>query len=229
MFQTQYFVWNNCGLDVVKEDIEAYQLGAKVLGSIGVKDGAINAYHQANWSLKDTQDYLKNLEILGYDMLYGDNAATGGENVYEPTKIQYGVRNVEILNAYRDQSDTDYLIIKGKNFTGYSAVFINGEKVSSECMDENTLRINLDKQEQDIRIMVKQSYKGKLVLQTSNEIVYSAVNEENVYDDGESVQSDENEQQEEPNEDFVGMLEEEMAIMEEQQIDNEQQVENIEE
>lgn len=217
MFQTEYFIWNNIDLDVVKEDIEAYQIGAKVLGAIGVKDGAINAYHQANWSLRGTEDYLDNLEILGYDMLYGDNTATGGQNVYEPTKIQYGVRNVAVADAYRDQSDTDYLIIKGENFTSYSAVFINGEKVSSKCLDENTLRVHLDKQTADTKIVVKQSYKGKLVLQTSNEIIYAAVNEKNVYDDG-----DETQPEEDTEEDLAGMLEEEMAIMEEQEIDNEQ-------
>lgn len=217
MFQTEYFIWNNMALDMEDEDIEAYQLSSKVLDAIDVKDGAINAYHQANWALKGTEEYLDNLEILGYDMLYGDNNATGGVNVYQPKdKIQYGVENVSVTSAYRDQSDTDYLIIKGNHFTNYSAVYINGEKVSSKCIDPNTLRLQLSKQTEDIGIVVKQCYKSKLVLQTSNEIIYSCTNERNVYDDGDNTENQDPEE-----EDFVGMLEQEIADMDEQ-LENQQ-------
>lgn len=221
MFQTQYFVWNNCGLDVTKEDIEAYQLSAKVLDSINVTDGDINAYHQAHWEERTSQQYLDDLEILCYDMLYGENTATGGKNVYEPTKIQYGVKNVSVSAAYRDQSDTDYLIIKGEHFTNYSAVFINDEKIIPEFIDENTLRIHLDKQTADIKVIVKQSYKGKLVLQTSNEIIYEAVNESDVYDDGDSMESEATKSPE-VEQDIAGLLEEQSAIDDEENIEQEQ-------
>ncbi|MCI8371121.1 MAG: sulfatase-like hydrolase/transferase [Lachnospiraceae bacterium] len=219
MFQTQYFVWNNIGLEVRKEDIDAYQLSAKVLNSIHVTDGIINAYHQANWEKRGTDQYLKELEILSYDMLYGDKTATGGVNVYEPTKLKYGVDNVEVTSAYRDQSDTDYLIIKGNYFTNYSAVFINEEKLIPEFVDVNTLRLHLPKQIEDIKIVVKQSYKGKLVLQTSNEILYASANEVDVYNDGDGNDNPENEGED----DLPGLLEEESAIIGEEQIDNEQE------
>lgn len=217
MFQTQYFVWNNMGLRLAKEDVEAYQLSAKVLNAIGVTDGSVNAYHQANWGIRNTQKYLKDLENLGYDMLYGDNNVNDGKNVYEPTKLQYGVENVELTDVYRDQSDTDYLIIKGKHFTDYSAVFINDEKVQSQLIDENTLRIHLEKQTQDVRVVVQQSYKGKLVLQTSNEIIYSCVNDENIYDDNDEETGHENTLEEER--DIAGLIEEQSAIMGDEQIE----------
>lgn len=220
MFQTQYFVWNNIGLDVVKEDVEAYQLSAKILNSIGIEDGVINAYHQANWDIRDTQEYQDNLEILGYDMLYGDNYATGGQNPYEPTKLQYGVEMVEVTDAYRDQSDTGYLIVKGDNFTEYSVVYVGNEKVPSKLLDENTLKVNLGKQVQDVQIQVRQSYKGKLVLQKSNELTYYCINDQNIYDDGDDMEEvDEEMTQEE--DDIAGLLEESSAIMDDEIIDDE--------
>lgn len=218
MFQTQYFVWNNCDLEVIKEDVEAYQLSAKVLDAIHVTDGIINAYHQANWNMRGTKEYLDDLEILGYDMLYGENTATGGKNVYEPTKLRYGVDNVEVTAAYRDQSDTDYLIIRGKYFTNYSAVFINDEKIIPEYVDPDTLRVHLDKQTEDIRIVVKQSYKGKLILQTSNEIIYSKIHESDVYDDGDDGGHS---QENSADDDLAGLLEEESAIIGDETIEKE--------
>lgn len=220
MFQTQYFIWNNMGLRLAREDVEAYQLSAKVLNAIGVTDGAVNAYHQANWGIRGSSEYLEDLENLGYDMLYGDNNVNDGRNVYEPTKLKYGVENVELSDVYRDQSDTDYLIIKGKHFTDYSAVFIDGEKMQSQLIDENTLRVHLEKQLQDVKVVVKQSYKGKLVLQTSNEITYSYLEDEDVYNDGD-LEEDENQEED----DIAGLIEEQNAIMGDEQIENEDEEE----
>lgn len=218
MFQTQYFVWNNMNLPVDKEDVEAYQLAAKVLKSVGITDGAVNAFHQANWDIRGTEEYLKDLENLGYDMLYGDNNVTEGKNAYEPTKMVYGVKNVEVTSVYRDQSDTDYLIVKGDHFTNYSVVLINGEKVSNtKFVDENTLRIHLEKQTEDAKIVVQQSYKGKLVLQTSNEVDYSCENEEDVYNDGDSEEI-----QEEEEDDLAGLLEEQSGLIGDEKIEQEQ-------
>lgn len=218
MFQTQYFVWNNMNLPVDKEDVEAYQLAAKVLKSVGITDGAVNAFHQANWDIRGTDEYLKDLENLGYDMLYGDNNVTEGKNAYEPTKMVYGVKNVEVTSVYRDQSDTDYLIVKGDHFTNYSVVLINGEKVSNtKFVDENTLRIHLEKQTEDAKIVVQQSYKGKLVLQTSNEVDYSCENEEDVYNDGDSEEI-----QEEEEDDLAGLLEEQSGLIGDEKIEQEQ-------
>ena len=106
--------------------------------------------------------------------------------------FKYGVENVSINNVYRDQSDNDYLIIKGKDFTKYSAVYINDEKVDSEFLDENTLRVGIEKVTEDINVLVKQSYKGKLILQTSNSIIYTAAEDESL---PAPVDNDESEQQ----------------------------------
>ncbi len=210
-YQTQYFVWNTMDLPVVKEDIEAYQLSSRIMEKLGINEGEINSYHQANKqeAIDNNEKYLEDLQVLGYDMFYGDNYFNGGENVYTATNLKYGVENVSINNVYRDQSDNDYLIIKGKDFTKYSAVYINDEKVDSEFLDENTLRVGIEKVTEDINVLVKQSYKGKLILQTSNSIIYTAAEDESL---PAPVDNDESEQQTpSPTEDdLAGMIEEQV-------------------
>ena len=176
-----------------------------------INEGEINSYHQANKqeAIDNNEKYLEDLQVLGYDMFYGDNYFNGGENVYTATNLKYGVENVSINNVYRDQSDNDYLIIKGKDFTKYSAVYINDEKVDSEFLDENTLRVGIAKVTEDINVVVKQSYKGKLILQTSNSIIYTAAEDESL---PAPVDNDESEQQTpSPTEDdLAGMIEEQV-------------------
>ena len=171
MNQTEYIIWDNMGLEKTDEDIEAYQLASRVLERIDIKTGIINAYHQANKNV-EKQEYLDNLKILGYDMLYGDMDATGGENKYIATDLKFGVANVAIHSIMQDPDDPAYLIIKGDNFTQYSRVMSGEERLNAELIDEHTMRAMLPDTEEGERVPVQviQSYKGKLTLQTSNEL-----------------------------------------------------------
>lgn len=184
-YQTQYFVYNTMNLPVEKEDIQAYQLSSRIMQSLNVSDGEINLFHQANRDelQTDLEKYLEDLKVLGYDMLYGDNYGSGGEALYQPTDIKYGVTNVTINNVFKDQSDEDYLVIRGEYFTNYSTVYVNDEVVDSEFLDTNTLRISLEDIKEDIQICVKQTYKGNLILQESNIFTYKPLQEETLNED----------------------------------------------
>ena len=46
-------------------DIEAYRLNAEVMKRLDMSTGMLNKYHQ-NYSSES--DYMKNLEVLAYDM-----------------------------------------------------------------------------------------------------------------------------------------------------------------
>ena len=92
------------------------------------------------------------------------------------------MNNVAITDVFRDQSDKEYLIIKGSGFTKYSKVFIDDTEIECELMDPNTIRVRMDKVENSINVIVKQSYKGKLTLQTSNTLTYNGAGEEGVQD-----------------------------------------------
>lgn len=76
IYQTPYVIWDNIGLKREYKNMEAYQLSSYVFGRLGITEGYINKYHQKQ---KDSTDYLKNLKILEYDILYGDHDIYGGE------------------------------------------------------------------------------------------------------------------------------------------------------
>lgn len=75
-------------MEIEHKDVEAYQLYSYVLNRIGIHDGIINGFHQTQ---KDSELYLEELEILEYDMLYGDQTCYDGENPYTPTDMQMGI------------------------------------------------------------------------------------------------------------------------------------------
>ena len=60
LMQTDYVIWNNMGLDLDYGDIQAYQLMPKLLGSLGIRTGVINSYHQTH--MRDEEaSYLRGL------------------------------------------------------------------------------------------------------------------------------------------------------------------------
>ena len=115
IFQTEYVIWNNFGLEKQDTNIEAYQLGAHVLNQLDIHHGTLINYHQ---QYQDSADYQQNLKLLQYDMLYGERYIYDGINPYEPTKIKMGVNEISISDVYNDEQGN--FIIKGQNFTDYS-------------------------------------------------------------------------------------------------------------
>lgn len=136
IFETEYIVWNNFNLPKEDTDLEAYQLGAHVLNQLGIHTGTLVNYHQ---NYQDSEDYQENLKLLQYDMLYGEQYIYNGVNPYEPTKLQMGVNEILITDAYNDESGN--LIIKGQNFTDYSRVKINKTAHETTYIDSETLMV----------------------------------------------------------------------------------------
>lgn len=97
LFATQYIVWSSFDMEAEHRDLEAYQLYSYVLDRLDIHDGIINGFHQTQ---KDCELYLEELEILEYDMLYGDQSCYNGENPYAPTDMQMGIDPI-ILTGIR--------------------------------------------------------------------------------------------------------------------------------
>ena len=124
LFQTQYVIWDNMGLEKEDENLAAYQIGAEVLDRVGIHEGNIVRYHQ---NRRNTKNYQKDLEVLQYDMLYGKQYIYGGESPYAVTDMRMGTVPVEI-KAVVEVSDGIYHVT-GENFTAASRLEINGEVV----------------------------------------------------------------------------------------------------
>ena len=69
LFQTQYVIWDNMGLKKKDENLAAYQIAAELFQRLGIFEGNVFRYHQVR---KNTKNYQVDLELLQYDILYGE-------------------------------------------------------------------------------------------------------------------------------------------------------------
>ena len=115
--------------------MEAYQLSSYVLEKLNITTGFLNQFHQ---TMKDEDDYRKKLKLVEYDLLYGHNYINKGKNLYEATKMEFGVKDITLD---RVQFWSDMVVIKGDNFTQYSRVNINGVRQKTKFVDKHTLEI----------------------------------------------------------------------------------------
>lgn len=122
LFQTQYVIWDNMGLEKKDQNLSSYQMAAEVFERLGIYDGTIFRYHQTR---RNTRNYQVDLEVLQYDLLYGEQYAYGGTSPYEKTEMTLGVEAITIGDITKDTA-TSYSIT-GSNFTASSKVEVNGE------------------------------------------------------------------------------------------------------
>ncbi len=144
LFHTPYVVWSNFELAAENQDLEAYQLYSYVLNRIGIRGGIISGFHQTQMG---SGLYLEELEILEYDMLYGDQNAYQGENPYQPTPMQMGIDPIVIgsIQAFADSDLPDKngksytVFLTGSGFTPYSVVRADGEEAPTMFVSDTVL------------------------------------------------------------------------------------------
>ncbi|MBQ1769984.1 MAG: LTA synthase family protein [Turicibacter sp.] len=180
IFQTEYVIWNNFGLEKQDTNIEAYQLGAHVLNQLDIHHGTLINYHQ---QYQDSPDYQQNLKLLQYDMLYGERYIYDGINPYEPTKIKMGVNEISISDVYNDEQGN--FIIKGQNFTDYSRLKINDSTYETTYIDPNTLMVTDYTLNESDTFAIQQVTVTNHVLSTSSKYTVNQKEENNqTYDEG---------------------------------------------
>lgn len=126
IYQTQYVVWNNYNLQIENKDLQAYQLSAYLMKNLSMKGGVISKLHMSYFDKEDKEDkeeYLSNLKLLEYDILYGNCQAYEGVNPYKITNMKMGYKPIKVLNGENAYS---HIVIRGRNFTEFSQVEING-------------------------------------------------------------------------------------------------------
>lgn len=146
MFETQYLIWTNYGGQFEATDIQAYRLSAYLLQQLGIDDGVIFRYHQQNAINDEGVGYLTELEILEYDMLYGELEVFKGEYPFEPTVLQMGIDDVSIDNV---ELKYGRLLIKGQNFNEFSTIVIDDEQIPTAYIDSQTVAAVMDELPED--------------------------------------------------------------------------------
>lgn len=162
LFSTQYIIWDNFGMKKEDKNQAAYEIGADVLNRLGIHDGLLTKYHQ---NYENSANYLKNLEMLAYDMLYGEDYIYGGKSPFKPTDMKMGINKIKINDIVKIGED---YYIKGENFTEYSKISLDGEVLDTIYLGPTILGLKEKVDPADIsRMKISQVEKNKEILSTT--------------------------------------------------------------
>ncbi|HAB61281.1 MAG TPA: arylsulfatase [Lachnospiraceae bacterium] len=165
IYQTSYVIWDNMNLPKIDMDMEAYQITASILKRLNIDNGYLTKLHQNSLN---TANYLEELELLQYDMLYGDQTIYGGTSPYIATNLQMGVDKIKV-NGILTSGENIY--IQGENFTEYSKVFLKDTELETTYVDEKNLSISTTTLNAGDEIKVGQKGDDKVILSYSEPYV----------------------------------------------------------
>ncbi|MBR1391402.1 MAG: sulfatase-like hydrolase/transferase [Lachnospiraceae bacterium] len=168
IFKTKYATWNNFDLPKRDADLAAYQLLADITDQLNIHTGTMFTYTQ---SRRNSQDYYDGLENLQYDLLYGKRFAYDGTDKYPATDLVMGIDEVSITRVWKTSDNK--LCIYGENFTPWTKIFVNGEKVSTTFVSGTMLRISADQLENGDILTANIMGSGNTIFRSSNDYSYT--------------------------------------------------------
>lgn len=171
LFQTQYATWNNFGMEKQDSDMTSYQMLADLTDQLGIHNGTMFTFHQNRENYADQEEYQKAMELLQYDILYGEHYCYGGENPYPASDIVMGTQDVIID---RIMETDNYFYVLGDNFTKWSKVFIDDEKISTTYLSSKLLRFKRSEMDEGTHeIVVNQMGSSDTIFRSSNQVLYT--------------------------------------------------------
>ena len=141
IYASRYVIWNNFGGQFEAPDLQAYRLNANLLKQLGFSGGVVTRLHQSADPGEEGEEYLNKLELLEYDMLYGDQEAFDGEYPYERTRMRMGSRDITITRAEREYHR---LLVTGENFTEFSQIVVDDQALETVYIDSEHIAARLD-------------------------------------------------------------------------------------
>ena len=120
----------------------------------------------------DFQEYIDGVELLQYDILYGDRFCYYGEHKYPATDIVMGIDEVIISDMYLSAEIENRVVLKGEGFTQWSRVYVNGEKVGTEYVSGNEIMISTTRIKDGDTVVVNQNGSKNTIFRSSNEWTY---------------------------------------------------------
>ncbi|MBR2410059.1 MAG: LTA synthase family protein [Lachnospiraceae bacterium] len=173
VFETEYVIWTNRpNPKRIQKDLEAYALSSHVLNCNNIHEGLFTRFHQTQ---AESETYLEDMELLAYDILYGEQNSYEGELPYHPTTLQFGLSAITLQNAYLHSKDKEYLClhINGENFTPYSIAYINDKQCATTYINPQQLSVTGFDPEEQLTISVAQVGADSYPLSFTEPIVVS--------------------------------------------------------
>lgn len=150
LFKTEYVIWTNYPLEKEDADLYTYQLTAQVLEAVGINTGALTKLHQGR---TDNPDYYNTLEMMEYDMLFGEKYIWDGKCPYQPTDMQLGYDDIAITSM---EMTPEGLLIRGTGFTDSSVVYFGILPQETVLRSSTELLVKADKPGADTGVTVRQ-------------------------------------------------------------------------
>lgn len=141
LYQTEWVMWDNIGLEKEYKDLTAYQASTYIFDRLNIDGGLMQHFHRAYMDQADHEDYLNKLEMLEYDTLYGENYAFDGDNPFPQTDMKLGIRDIIVEGI---EEGVGGIFVKGKGFNTFSQVIVDGKDVDTTYMSYQRLFIPED-------------------------------------------------------------------------------------
>ena len=173
--QSEYVIVNNIGLDLPDRDMATYEFSDYLLTALNMDKGIYQKIHSSFYNPYDDTAYNDALHLIQYDMLYGEQYIYDSIEEYKPKNMMMGIYPVVLKDVVLSNNQ---IIVHGNNFTPFSTVVVNGERLVTTYMNENTIivaREEFDELKTGDVVAVYQIDLEKHVLSTSiNELIYDA-------------------------------------------------------
>lgn len=169
LYNTNYVIWDNLGLKKQDKNLAAYQIMADVFERLDIHSGTVFNYHQDR---RKTKNYLADLELLQYDILYGDQFVYGGakNNPVHTGYMQMGILDTIVKDIVPNLQEG--YSIYGENFTQNSKVYVNDEKQSATFLNNTRLDLQETKLKDGDRIKVCQVGSSNRIFRESQEWIF---------------------------------------------------------
>lgn len=161
-YQTDYVIWSNFNFKKKDKDLYAYQIAPYLLDRLEIHNGTLVTYQQNH---QNDKNYRENLKALQYDLLYGKRFIYSGKQPFQPISIKMGVKDIKVDKVVKIGNK---YYIKGRNFTEYSKINLDGEILDTVYLGPTILGVKEDVMPEDAaRMKVSQVEKNKEILSTS--------------------------------------------------------------
>ena len=132
IYASRYVIWNNFGGRFEAPDLQAYRLNANLLRQLGFSGGVVTKLHQSVDAQEAGEAYLDRLQLLEYDMLYGNREAFAGEFPYQRTDMRLGSRDILVTDA---RLEYHRLLVTGEHFTEFSRIVAGDQALDTLYID----------------------------------------------------------------------------------------------
>lgn len=137
LYQTNYMIWNNFGLDMPDQDLTSYRAIATIMNALDIHTGTMFRFQQAHTGQEE--NFFNEMQMLQYDLLYGKQYVYGGDDPYQPDpNYHLGIKRIVMTGIV---PVADGYLIKGRNFTQACRAVVDGDAVDTEFVDINTLKV----------------------------------------------------------------------------------------